>query len=102
MALETISRKYSLFELLDLFSLYQDKVNSLTKYPEFKPEFRDYDQFMTEQSRIVKRLFEVHQKTDRQRKYFYDVIYPLVFRSIQTSILEYQSVSKATGELLDA
>lgn len=97
-----VDEKYSLFDLLDVFSVYQDKVNALDKYHEFKPEFKSYEQYMDEQTKILKRVFEVRQKAERQQRYFYAVIFPLVFRSLRTSILEYQSAPGDAEVLLDA
>ncbi len=98
-AAEEIEADFTFFELFDLLGKYQDRVNAAENLKEFAPEFRDYDHFMQQQSRILKRVFGVKQKTEEKRLFFYSVVYPLVFRSIRTSILEYQLKPKEHAEL---
>jgi hypothetical protein len=85
-----IRAQYSLYDLLELLGEYQDKVNALSPYREFKPEFKDYDQYVGQQNKILKRMFLLKRKATEKRLFFYDVVYPLVFRCIRTSILEHQ------------
>ena len=96
-----IRRSYTLYRLFELFGSYQDKVNSPETNKEFKPEFREYEQYMTQQTKILKRLYSLKERSEKQRLYFYNVIYPLVFRSIRTSILEYQLKPRSQGQLLE-
>ena len=81
---------------------YQDEVNALETFREFQPEFKNYDQYIEQETRILKRLYQLRQRADMQRMYFYNVVYPLVFRAIRTSILEYQFSPWSRAELLNA
>ena len=85
-----ISENYTLYDIFEKFGEYQDRINSLSTFRESSIEFRDYDQFMDQQSKALERRFALKQRNELQRLYFYDVLYPFVFRSIRTSILEFQ------------
>jgi adenylate cyclase len=93
-ARQYVNKHYTLYDLLEKMGLYQDKVNTIEPFKEFKPEFRDYDQFMEQQTKMLKRSFVASEKAELMRLYFYEVIYPLLFRSVRTSILEYQLAPK--------
>ena len=54
------------------------------------------------QDRILKRMFALRRDATEKRLFFYSVVYPLVFRSIRTSILEYQYRPGVTLELEEA
>ncbi len=97
-----ISSDYTLYDLFELLGAYQDRVNALDDHREFTPEFRDYDQYMQQQNRILKRMFALKRDATEKRLFFYSVVYPLVFRSIRTSILEYQYAPAEEAELEQA
>lgn len=82
--------EYSLYNLFEMLGDYQDRINALNPFREFKPEFKDFDQYMDQQTKIMRRMFSLKRKITEKRLFFYDVVYPLVFRSIRTSIMEYQ------------
>ena len=100
--IEEINSDYTLYDLFELLGEYQDWVNTLGAHREFTPEFRNYDQYMDQQDRILKRMFVLKQSSTEKRLFFYTVVYPLVFRSIRTSILEYQYVLGEEVELEQA
>ncbi len=97
-----IDKEYSLYELFEKFGEYQDKVSAPDLYKEFTPEFKDYEQYMNQQSRILNRLFKLREQSELKRLHFNEVVYPLVFRSIHTAILEYQFSPEKSAERLDA
>jgi len=99
---EEVSADYTLYNLFELLGDYQDRVNALDEHREFTPEFKDYDQYMDQQSRILKRTFALKRNATEKRLFFYSVVYPLVFRSFRTSILEYQYAPDEEAELEQA
>ncbi len=88
---EKINAEYSLFVLLDTLGQYQDIVKSEVVYDFDQNDFSDYDQYMSREAEIIYNQYQLKKKAAIQRTYFYNVVYPLVFRSIRTSILEYQN-----------
>ena len=97
-----VNKNYTLFDLFDKLGAYQDEINASEGYREFTPEFVSYDQYMEQQTKILTRLHNLREKSEKRRQHFYDVVYPLVFRSIRTSIFEYQASPEMVGELLNA
>lgn len=94
-----ISADFTLYNLFELLGEYQDRVNAAENLREFTPEFKNYDHYMQQQGRILKRIFGMKRNSEDKRLFFYSVVYPLVFRSIRTSILEYQFKPKAQAKL---
>jgi hypothetical protein len=88
---EKINSEYSLYVLLDTLGQYQDIVKSEVVFDFDRNEFADYDQYMSREAEIIYNQYQLKKKAAIQRTYFYNVVYPLVFRSIRTSILEYQN-----------
>ena len=101
-ARDIIEADCSLFNLFEFLGSYQDRINALSPYREFKPEYRDYDQYMEQQNRILKRMFSLREKVANKRLFFFEVVYPLVFRSVRTSIIEYQLRPQEAEELKQA
>ena len=99
---EYIDANYQLYDLFEKLGEYQDEVNSGSSVKEFKPEFQDYDQYIEQQEKILHRINKLHERTENQRLYFYNVVYPLMFRNIRTSLLEYQYAPRDESLLLDA
>jgi adenylate cyclase len=87
---EKLPGYYSLFDLLSLLGEFQDKINALSPHNAPELEFSDYDQYMDQQAKRLKRTFLLKRKATEKRLFFYDVIFPLVIRSIRTSIIEHQ------------
>ncbi len=102
-AAEEIASDYTLYNLFELLGEYQDQMNALDVHREFTPDFNDYDHYMHQQHKILKRMFALKRSSTEKRLFFYSVVYPLVFRSIRTSILEYQfAAPKDVAELEQA
>ena len=53
--------------------------------------FQSYEQFMTSESERIAREYQNRKKYMLDRAYFFNVVFPLVFASVRTSILEYQA-----------
>ena len=97
-----VNREYRLFDLLEKLGAYQDEIHAYHDFKGFTPEFREYDRFMEQQEKILQRLHKLKERSELQKLYFYNVVYPIVFRSVRTSILEYQHSPKIGAELLNA
>lgn len=87
---EFVEREYSLFSLFQGLGRYQDNVKTFDSGDEAATPFQSYEQFMTAESERILREYEHRKKYMIDRAYFYNVVFPLVFASIRTSILEYQ------------
>ena len=101
-ARDFINDDYALYDLFEKLGVYQDKVNSIDIAKEFTPEFQDYDQYIEQQEKILQRMHKLRERSEQQRLYFYEVIYPLIFRNVRTSILEHQFSPREEGVLLNA
>ena len=88
---EFVNREYTLFNLFQGLGRYQDNVKSFGDDYDVAVPFQSYDQFMTAESERILRSYENRKKYMMDRAYFYNVVFPLVFASIRTSILEYQA-----------
>jgi class 3 adenylate cyclase len=86
-----VNREYSLFQLFGGLGRYQDNVKSFESEHQARTPFQSYEQFMTAESERISRDYENRKKYMIDRAYFYNVVFPLVFASIRTSILEYQA-----------
>ncbi len=94
-----LEEKYSLFDIFELLGSLQDTLKTESEFEE-KPvfSFNSYDKYMDALSKWVIRENSVKEKRVYQRNYFYNYVFPMVFLSIRTSILEYQH---KTGELTE-
>lgn len=94
-----LEEKYSLFDIFELLGSLQDTLKTEFEFEE-KPvfSFNSYDKYMDALSKWVIRENSVKEKRVYQRNYFYNYVFPMVFLSIRTSILEYQH---KTGELTE-
>ncbi|RKX93650.1 MAG: adenylate/guanylate cyclase domain-containing protein [Spirochaetes bacterium] len=94
-----LEEKYSLFDIFELLGSLQDTLKTEFEFKD-KPvfSFNSYDKYMDALSKWVIRENSVKEKRVYQRNYFYNYVFPMVFLSIRTSILEYQH---KTGELTE-
>lgn len=87
-----IDGNFSLFDLLQELGRYQDTVKKNVGSGHLEANsFEDYQDFMTEYERKLHEEFERSKRVMVEKAYFYNVVYPLVFESIRSSILEYQN-----------
>jgi class 3 adenylate cyclase len=85
-----VDQEFSLFDLLDKLGKFQDIVKQRLPAARDPEEFVSYDAYMEERVRSTKDSYNRMKKNMVQRAYFFNVVFPLVFDSIKTSILEYQ------------
>lgn len=87
---EYIEKEYSLFDLFERLGRFQD----IIKKPFFREyseeEFSSYESYMDAHEAEIRNVYRRMKAQMVQRAYFYNVVFPLVFASIRTSILEYQ------------
>jgi class 3 adenylate cyclase len=88
---EHVDQHFSLFELLNKLGRFQDIVKESSDWESEDVRFDTYDHYMSARERDIRGRYEVSQKHMVQRAYFYNVVFPLVFESIRSSILEYQN-----------
>ncbi|MCK5675350.1 MAG: adenylate/guanylate cyclase domain-containing protein, partial [Spirochaetales bacterium] len=62
-------------------------------------EFEDYESFIKELENRTKKENEYKETRVYQRNYFYSYIYPMVFKSINASIIEYQHKAGELSEV---
>ncbi|MCK5673293.1 MAG: adenylate/guanylate cyclase domain-containing protein, partial [Spirochaetales bacterium] len=86
-----ISSKYHLFDLFEMMGHLQDVIKKdmeMGGKPEIR--FNNYDTYIDKIEVWTKKENDYKEKRVYQRNYFYNYIYPMVFKSINASILEYQ------------
>jgi len=88
---ELIDKEYSLFTLFERLGSYQDSIKQERVTMDDSCEFEDYELYMENETRRIVEAYEERKRSMLQKAYFYNVVYPLVFASIRTSIMEYQS-----------
>ncbi len=86
-----IDQEYTLFELFRNLGRYQDTVKHTTEKENPFSEFESYDRHMEQYIEALNAAFESRKQWMTQKAYFYEVVFPLVFASIRTSILEFQA-----------
>jgi len=89
---EHVDQHFSLYELLDKLGRFQDIVKEKADWESIEADFSDYESYMGARERDIRGRYEVSKKHMIQRAYFFNVVFPLVFESIRSSILEYQQV----------
>ncbi|HUV09076.1 MAG TPA: adenylate/guanylate cyclase domain-containing protein [Spirochaetia bacterium] len=98
-----ISRSYSLYRLFELIGALQDSIKFNVPFETPLAEFPGYGQYLSQEKAIIERRYSLLDKSVRQNTYFYNVLFPLFFRSIKASILEYYSrKTKVAPELKKA
>ncbi len=98
---EHVDSEFTLFDLLDRLGKFQDIVKQ-RQLPGAAPEFVSYDSYMADRVRQVKDHYNATKNRMVQRAYFFNVVYPLVFDIIETSIRERQLTMDDLEELAGA
>lgn len=93
-----VDSEFTLFDLLDRLGKFQDIVKQRDPAGEV-PEFASYDSHMADRTRQVKDHYNATKNRMVQRAYFFNVVYPIVFYSIESSILERQQSMDDLEEL---
>ncbi len=82
--------RMSLFVILKYMDRYQDLVQ-LILGKEVDPHFTSYDQHMAKIREHITDIYEKRKKMIIQKTYFFEVVVPLVYSSLESSLLEYQT-----------
>ncbi|MCF6336166.1 MAG: adenylate/guanylate cyclase domain-containing protein [Spirochaetales bacterium] len=95
-----ISGKYNLFELFEMMGHLQDVIKSDMILKD-KPNiiFEDYDSYIKETDEWIRKENDHKEKRVYQRNYFHNYIYPMVFKSITASIIEFQHLEGELSEV---
>ncbi|NJL72914.1 MAG: hypothetical protein HC888_15870, partial [Candidatus Competibacteraceae bacterium] len=97
-----LSSRYGLFELFRILGDYQDKIKRSYFNMEIADDFNDWDLYMDDQLNKINTEYKKSIRYTIHNTYFYNVVFPLVFKSIKASILEYQAqVSEEEVELAE-
>ncbi|TVQ39580.1 MAG: adenylate/guanylate cyclase domain-containing protein [Spirochaetaceae bacterium] len=86
-----IEKQYSLYELFRSLGRYQDTVKYSLEEQQPAAEFENYDLHMEQYVQALNTTFESRKQWMVQKAYFYNVVFPAIFASIRTSILEFQA-----------
>ena len=86
-----VEENWSLYRLFEKLGEYQDTIKGGFRDDSEETTFADYSTYMQRESQRILTAFERSKRSMIQKAYFYNVVYPLVFSSIRTSILEYQA-----------
>ncbi len=89
---EYINEHYTLFLLFDKLGKYQDKIKEGLTFQKMDADFTTYEQFIEQEKRRLMWEYKQRKTKSFQRMYFYNLVFPLVFKFIRTSILEYQNI----------
>ncbi len=82
--------RYSLFDLLKALGNFQDKLKMPMRAQEPSVTYKNYSQYIKHQIGQVNDQYKRTIKNSIHNTYFFHVIFPLVFKNIKASILEYQ------------
>ena len=85
-----MEKRYSLFDLMKALGNFQDKLKMSYRTQEQSVAFHNYNQYMKHQIGLVNDQYKRTIQNSIHNTYFFHVIFPLVFRNIKASILEYQ------------
>ena len=89
-----VERNFTLFDILDKLGRFQDIVKQDQAAPVRPEDFRGYEHYMQQRDRQIRSSHERSRLHLIQRAHFFNVVFPLVFESIRSSILEYQMESE--------
>ena len=88
---EHIAARFSLFDILDKLGRFQDIVKKDESAGAAVRDYRGHAHYMQLQERMIVGEYERSKAKMLQRSYFFNVVFPLVFESIRSSLLEYQN-----------
>ncbi|MBN2657827.1 MAG: adenylate/guanylate cyclase domain-containing protein [Spirochaetales bacterium] len=89
-AAEKINRDYSLYRIFEVLGALQDKIKEREMNEEKMFIYSNYDEYIKSEREWIISHFNNKIGSIKQSTYFYDVIFPLIFKNIKSSILEYQ------------
>ena len=85
-----VERDYSLFRIFQMLGKLQDKIKMKETAREQMFSYNCYDEYIEKEREWIMTHFNNKIGSVKQTTYFYDVIFPLIFKNIKSSILEYQ------------
>ncbi|MCK5153625.1 MAG: adenylate/guanylate cyclase domain-containing protein, partial [Spirochaetales bacterium] len=97
---ESLSKTYRVFDLFEMMGHLQDIIKEdmeTDKTSEIL--FADYETYIKELEDLTRKENDHKETRVYQRNYFYSFIYPMVFKSINASILEYQHKAGELSEI---
>jgi adenylate cyclase len=94
-----VARSFSLFVLLEKLGLLQDKVKQHVAFETPESPHTDYRRRMAQELDNVVTNYRLAERSVRMNAYFHNYVLPLVFRSIKTSMIEYQSLAATVEEI---
>ena len=96
---DSVSSKYRLFDLFEMMGYLQDLIKEDIVYePKSEIHFEEFVNYTVKMEKMTKEELELKETRVYQRNFFYSFIYPMIFKSIDASIQEYQL---KTGELAE-
>jgi adenylate cyclase len=96
-----IQDKYSLYDIFRAFGDYQDQIKFEKELDLLPVGFESYDQFMESEESRVNANFRFKIKSIIRKSHFFHVIFPLVFKIIRTSLLEFQYMQESTAQIME-
>lgn len=89
-AAKKIEKDYSLFRIFEILGALQDKLKQNEMNEEKMFNYSNYEEYIQKERAWIMTHFNKKIEAVKQSTYFYDVIFPLIFKNIKSSILEYQ------------
>ncbi len=94
-----MKERYDLYDLFAKLGDLQDKVKEHVSFEAPRSEHYDYERRMAQEIDNVITNYKLVERSVRLTNYFHNYVYPLVYRSIKVSILEYQNRISALEEV---
>jgi adenylate cyclase len=94
-----VTKSYSLYSLFEKLGAMQDKVKEHVSFDTPPSVHTDYRRRMAQELDNVVTNYRLVERSVRMNAFFHNYVLPLVFRSIRTSMVEYQSYAEAVEEL---
>ena len=85
-----LEKDYSLYRIFEMLGNLQDKIKLIEISEEKLFVYNSYDEYIKKEREWIMTHFNDKIGSVKQTTYFYDVIFPLIFKNIKSSILEYQ------------
>ena len=94
-----VARSFSLYELFERLGLLQDKGKEHVSFSTPESPHTDYRRRMAQELDNVVTNYRLVERSVRMNAYFHNYVFPLVYRSIRTSMIEYQSHAETVEEI---
>lgn len=85
-----VENGYTLYRIFEILGSLQDKIKQSEIYEDPLCEYKTYEEYVMKERECIMTNFNNKISSVKQATYFYDVIFPLIFKNIKSSILEYQ------------